>query len=307
MRLAVSSTYWPWIWPRPDAAGFTLDPAGSSLTLPVRRRTEDAVAWEEPEQAEPLGVVHPSSPEERRPERVVVRDVAKGEWRLEVDPKYGGTRVYPDGLEFTEDALETYTIEESGPLTARTRSDWTIWLRRPDRGWDVGVDTRSEITCDAEAFHTWNEVVCRRATRWSSAAPGEWIPARRAERAYGGSGTAGHACGPALRRRATNTAPAPRATAPAAARPSCGRTSFAPVAARVPPVVTGVVDEPPCWVVPVVPVVVTGAGVEVEGDGVGVGVGFGLSPLAARMPKSAYASSRLMPQVPSLFSYWPKV
>ncbi|MFJ5936460.1 CocE/NonD family hydrolase [Streptomyces sp. NPDC093071] len=161
VRLAVSSTYWPWIWPQPDAAGFTLDPAGSSLTLPVRRRTEDTVVWGEPEQAEPLGVVYPEAQEERRPERVVVRDVAKGEWRLEVDPKYGGTRVYPDGLEFTEDALETYTIEESGPLTARTRSDWTIRLRRPDRGWDVGVDTRSEITCDAEAFHTWNEVVCR--------------------------------------------------------------------------------------------------------------------------------------------------
>ncbi|MFZ4300555.1 hypothetical protein ACOZE3_21920 [Streptomyces cinereoruber] len=123
--------------------------------------SEDAVAWEEPEQAEPLEVVYPASPEERRPERVVVRDVAKGEWRLEVDPKYGGTRVYPDGLEFTEDALETYTIEESGPLTARTRSDWTIRLRRPDRDWDVGVETRSEITCDAEAFHTSNGVVCR--------------------------------------------------------------------------------------------------------------------------------------------------
>ncbi|MFE5509936.1 CocE/NonD family hydrolase [Streptomyces sp. NPDC056529] len=161
VRLAVSSTYWPWIWPRPDAAGFTLDPAGSSLTLPVRRRTEDAVTWEEPEQAAPLKVVYPASPEERRPERVVVRDVAKGEWRLEVDPKYGGTRVYPDGLEFTEDALETYTIEESGPLTARTRSDWTIRLHRPDRDWVVGVETRSEITCDAEAFHTSNEVVCK--------------------------------------------------------------------------------------------------------------------------------------------------
>ena len=39
IRLAVSSAYWPWIWPQPDtAAGFTLDPAGSSLELPVRGR-----------------------------------------------------------------------------------------------------------------------------------------------------------------------------------------------------------------------------------------------------------------------------
>lgn len=161
VRLAVSSAYWPWIWPQPDAKGFTLDPAGSSLTLPVRRHTDDAVEWEEPEQSEPLGVAYPRTLEEPRPERVVVRDVAKGEWKLEVDPKYGGTRVYPDGLEFTEDAVETYTIEEGDPLSARTLSEWSIRLHRPELSWDVTVDTRSEISCDADAFHTSNEVVCK--------------------------------------------------------------------------------------------------------------------------------------------------
>lgn len=161
VRLAVSSAYWPWIWPQPDAAGFTLDPVGSNLTLPVRRHTDDAVEWEEPEHSEPLGVVAPATLEEPRPERLVVRDVAKGEWRLEVDPRYGGTRVYPDGLEFTEDALETYTINEDDPLSARTRSDWSIRLHRPESAWDVTVDSRSEISCDADVFVTSNEVVCK--------------------------------------------------------------------------------------------------------------------------------------------------
>ncbi|MFF5975666.1 CocE/NonD family hydrolase [Streptomyces sp. NPDC012769] len=160
VRLAVSSTYWPWIWPGPDAAGFTLDPAGSSLTLPVRAPTDDAVAFEGPEQSEPLGVSIPRTLEEPRPERLVVRDVAKGEWRLEVDPRPGGTRVFPDGLEYTEDALETYAIDASGPLSARTRAEWTIRLHRPEMAWDVKIDTRSEISCDANAFHTSDEVIC---------------------------------------------------------------------------------------------------------------------------------------------------
>ncbi|MFC9393241.1 CocE/NonD family hydrolase [Streptomyces sp. NPDC057027] len=163
VRLAVSSTYWPWIWPQPDAAGFTLDPAGSNLTLPVRARTQDAVQWAEPEQSEPLGVVYPRTLdlEEPRPERVVVRDVAKGEWRLELDPRPGGTRVYPDGLEYTEDAAETYVIDESGPLSARTRSEWTVRLHRPEPAWDVTIDTRSQISCDADDFLTENELVCK--------------------------------------------------------------------------------------------------------------------------------------------------
>ncbi|MFG2378472.1 CocE/NonD family hydrolase [Streptomyces sp. NPDC048504] len=162
IRLAVSSAYWPWIWPQPESsAGFTLDPEGSALELPVREQelTED-IRFDEPEEAEPLGVNYPATLDEPRPERLVVRDVAKGEWRLEVDPRYGGTRVYPDGLEFTEDALETYTIDESDPLSARTLSEWSIRLHRPELGWDTSVRTRSEITCDQTDFLTSNEVIC---------------------------------------------------------------------------------------------------------------------------------------------------
>ncbi|MFJ5718753.1 CocE/NonD family hydrolase [Streptomyces sp. NPDC093149] len=162
IRLAISSSYWPWIWPQAGSVGFTLDADGSSLELPVRRHTEDpAIRFEEPEQSEPLGVVHPVTLDGQRPERLIVRDVAKGEWRLEVDPRYGGTRVYPDGLEFTEDALETYTIQENDPHSARTRSDWTIRLHRPEMAWDVRIETRSEISADDTGFITSDEVVCR--------------------------------------------------------------------------------------------------------------------------------------------------
>ncbi|MCX4818647.1 CocE/NonD family hydrolase [Streptomyces sp. NBC_01142] len=168
IRLAVSSAYWPWIWPQAGSAGFTLDPAGSRLELPVREHTgrtgrtgEDEITFEEPEQAEPLGVSIPVTLDEQRPERLVIRDVAKGEWRLETAPHRDGKRVHPDGLEFTEEALETYTIQEDDPLSAHTRSDWTIRLHRPELAWDVRIETRSEITCDAADFITSDEVVCR--------------------------------------------------------------------------------------------------------------------------------------------------
>ncbi|MFI8001847.1 CocE/NonD family hydrolase [Streptomyces sp. NPDC086010] len=162
IRIAVSSSYWPWIWPQAGSAGFTLDADGSLVELPVRRHTEDpGITFGEPEQAEPLGVVHPVTLDEQRPERLVVRDVAKGEWRLEVDPRRGGTRVHPDGLEFTEDALETYTIRQDAPLSARTRSDRTIRLHRPEMSWDVRVETRSELSADADDFIASDEIVCR--------------------------------------------------------------------------------------------------------------------------------------------------
>ncbi|MFF1836751.1 CocE/NonD family hydrolase [Streptomyces sp. NPDC058231] len=162
IRLAVSSSYWPWIWPQPGSAGFALDADGSFLELPVRRPSDGPpIGFEEAEQSEPLGVVHPVTLDEPRPGRLVVRDVARGEWRLETVPRDGGTDVHPDGLEYTEGAVETYTIQEDDPLSARTRSDWTIRLHRPDTAWDVRIATRSEVSTDGADFITSDEVVCK--------------------------------------------------------------------------------------------------------------------------------------------------
>ncbi|GGW62980.1 CocE/NonD family hydrolase [Streptomyces galilaeus] len=174
VRLALSSAYWPWVWPGPDsAAGFTVDPAGSALELPVRVREADpGIAFEEPEQAPPLGVSLPATLDEPRPERLLLGDEGADDggdeggarggdgWRLEVVPPEAGTRVYPDGLEYTEDGLTTYTITERDPFSARVRCDRTVRLHRPERGWDTGVRTRSEVTCDATDFITTDEVVC---------------------------------------------------------------------------------------------------------------------------------------------------
>ncbi|MEU0271508.1 CocE/NonD family hydrolase [Streptomyces sp. NPDC006307] len=169
VRLAVSSAYWPMVRPHPEAAGFTLDPVGSALELPLHAPTgSDETAFEPPEQAEQLGVSHPATLDEaQRPALLLVRDVARGEWRLEADTPPeggggGGTRVHPDGLEFTEDAVQTYTLTDGDPLSARSRSEWKIRFHRPDpeQLWNVTVDTRSETACEAGGPVTTDEVMC---------------------------------------------------------------------------------------------------------------------------------------------------
>ena len=162
LRLAVSSAYWPWVWPHPGSeAGFTVHPQGSALLLPVRDpgadRRRPPITFGDPEQAPPLGVVF-AEPAEPRPERLVRHDVAAREWTLDVDPGYGGSRRYPDGLRFTEDAREHYAVRDDDPLSARTRSDWTVGLRRAEFGWDVRITTRSEISADATHFLTDNQL-----------------------------------------------------------------------------------------------------------------------------------------------------
>lgn len=57
-----------------------------------------------------------------RPERLVTRR-GHGEWTLEVDPNYGGSRTYPDGLRYEESARETYRIRRDDPLSASAVSN----------------------------------------------------------------------------------------------------------------------------------------------------------------------------------------
>ncbi|MFJ3380737.1 CocE/NonD family hydrolase [Curtobacterium sp. NPDC090217] len=156
LRVAVSTSYWPWVWPHGTAATLVLDPSESSVTLPVWTRSDDDdIRFEAPERSTPLAItrVEPSDP---LPQRTVTHDVEAATWTLDVDPGYGGGRVYPDGLVFSEDARETYRIRSDDPTSATADSRWAIGLEHAD--WAARLETTSHVTADAEAFHLVNTV-----------------------------------------------------------------------------------------------------------------------------------------------------
>ncbi|WP_371812156.1 CocE/NonD family hydrolase [Frigoribacterium sp. CFBP 8766] len=156
LRVAVSSAYWPWIWPHPDEATLTIDPRHSSVTLPVwTRGGDDGVRFEEPTRATPLAV-RALPPASDLPQRSVSHDVGTGEWVLDVDPGYGGGRAYPDGLVFTEDSRETYRITDGDPLSASAESRWAIGLEKPS--WRAWLETTSRLTATRDEFVVVNTV-----------------------------------------------------------------------------------------------------------------------------------------------------
>ncbi|CAM04085.1 hypothetical protein A8924_5204 [Saccharopolyspora erythraea NRRL 2338] len=148
IRVAVSTAYFPWVWPHGERATVELEPAASALVLPVRSAPERAIDFAKPEHAPPLEVRTGSAAQ--RPERVVRRDVASGEWVLEVDPNYGGSRTFPDGLTYTENATETYRIREDDPLSASATSQWTIRLQRDD--WLAEVNATTELRATRQEY-----------------------------------------------------------------------------------------------------------------------------------------------------------
>ncbi|KRF09466.1 peptidase S15 [Arthrobacter sp. Soil782] len=152
LRLALSNTYWPWIWPHGEQGALTIDASGSELSLDVLDPAVIAaggVSFEEAEQSAPLDI-KPGPVLEPRPEREVRYEPATGSWILTVDPNFGGNRIYPDGLHYGEEAVEIYRIEEDDPLSASAESRWKISMER--EGWSVRIETSATVTATAEHY-----------------------------------------------------------------------------------------------------------------------------------------------------------
>ncbi|MGW4895465.1 CocE/NonD family hydrolase [Kitasatospora sp. NPDC004240] len=152
LRLALSSAYWPWVWPAAEPTGYDVDPSHGTLTLPVRHL---AAGGDAPPYAPaapelpPPPAIHLTEPLTARPERLTVHDLARHEWRTELGPATDGTRTHPDGLVRDEHTVTAHRVLAGDPLSAETRTDRTVRLERPDIGWDVTVHTRTELRCDA--------------------------------------------------------------------------------------------------------------------------------------------------------------
>lgn len=158
IRVAISNHYWPWVWPHAVDDTLEVDLGASTIQLPRVSAAAEPVGFEAPEHATPLPITTPAAATaEQRRERLVRHDVARAETILEVDPGYGGTRRYPDGLDFLESTEERYVIREGEPESARADSHWRISLLKDD--WSAHVETWSTITSNGSHFVIENRVV----------------------------------------------------------------------------------------------------------------------------------------------------
>ncbi|MEK0084143.1 CocE/NonD family hydrolase [Benzoatithermus flavus] len=149
LRVAISSTYWPLLWPSPEPVTLTVTAGTSHLELPVRKApgSEPEVVFAGPEAAPPRAVeqIRPPSHDRR-----VERDLGTGETRLVVDDDFGLVKDLGHGLVTGEIARETWTIRDGDPLSARAEIHWTETLERD--GWSVRTETFSSLSCDETSF-----------------------------------------------------------------------------------------------------------------------------------------------------------
>ncbi len=150
IRVAVSTSYWPRVWPSPEAVTLALFTGGSRLSLPVRpARAEDAdlPAFAEPEAA-------PTSPhksfETAHRGRVASHEFATGRTVLEGVKDRG--RTYLEAIDLTIGAggADRFTLIGDDPLSARHENRYTITMARGD--WQVRTEANTVMTGTREDF-----------------------------------------------------------------------------------------------------------------------------------------------------------
>ncbi|NGO52892.1 CocE/NonD family hydrolase [Allomesorhizobium camelthorni] len=147
LRVAVSSTYWPLVWPSPEMVTLTLHEG--VLELPVRPSgAGDEVSFEEPEAAAPWRT---ETLRQSSNSRTVERDSTTGKVSLNIVDDFGEKRDSDHGLVTGSIARETWTIDPNDPLSAHGQTRWTESLSRND--WSVRTETFTTMHSDAENFH----------------------------------------------------------------------------------------------------------------------------------------------------------
>jgi len=156
IRLALSTAYWPMIWPSPELA--TLLISGGTLDLPVR----------EPQATDALLPPLPG-PASAPPEKPTV--TRRGDLHIE--------RIDRLGLELGTENKSQFHVEEDDPLSAVAdlRRTWTM----SRDAWQIRVETQMRLSCTRDVFllrgslRAWDGAneVCRR--EWDRAIPRDFL------------------------------------------------------------------------------------------------------------------------------------
>lgn len=147
LRVAISSTYWPLVWPSPEAVTLTLH--DGSLALPLRPATGTTDEWTfaVPEAASPwqIETLRPSSNR-----REIEADAKTDVVTLTIVDDFGETRDLDHGLRVGGVAREIWRIHPDDPLHAFGETHWTQTLARGD--WAVRTETYTTMSADKDNF-----------------------------------------------------------------------------------------------------------------------------------------------------------
>ena len=146
LRVALSTTYWPFIWPSPEAATLTL--LEGDLTLPVHHG-EEADEWQAPPARAAREWNHRRHSDARSARRVE-EDLIHGTKALVVEEHSGRVENLDHGLIHEDHMVERFVVDCKNPGRAHVTVDWSQLFARGD--WQVRTEARSEMWAEPDAL-----------------------------------------------------------------------------------------------------------------------------------------------------------
>lgn len=141
LRVAISTCYWPMIWPSAHPVELSLMAGESKIDLPVRPGRDEPAVTFDPPVVSPVGATTEIEPASSS--RSLERDFASGRWTETLVEDSGIYRIEDIDLEISDGMTCTYSISEGDPLSAEGVWRWHTTRSRGD--WDIGIYTETRL------------------------------------------------------------------------------------------------------------------------------------------------------------------
>ncbi len=140
LRVSLSTSYWPMMWPAPEPVTLTVYAGKSSVHMPIRREIQNEVSlgWKSAESAEPVKQREIKAPWNKR--EVTVKD---GVTTLEIVDDFGIYEIEHIKLIHHGVGREWHTIKDGDPLSAVMKTHWTEMRERGK--WKIRTETYGEL------------------------------------------------------------------------------------------------------------------------------------------------------------------
>lgn len=147
LRVAVSSSYWPMVWPSPEPVSLTIQ--SGTIAVPSRAMAEgDEWTFAEPEAASPWQL---ETLRDSANSRSIVHDQVSGKIVLLIEDDFGEARDKDHGLIHGGVARERWEIQADDPLSARGETHWTEISGRDN--WRIRTETFTSMHSDKHKFY----------------------------------------------------------------------------------------------------------------------------------------------------------
>lgn len=150
LRLALSSSYFPMIWPSPEPVTLSIHTEGSALELPLRAPAplDDTLAdFDAPEAGPPPEIEQVADPDTWFR---IVEDAARGEVQMQIADGGGITRLLANDLTMHKQGYETFGVPLGDVTGAWGQTEWHYGLSRDN--WSIRSETRTTLRADPNAF-----------------------------------------------------------------------------------------------------------------------------------------------------------